>query len=198
LGKLKGFKKSPAEIAEGELRKMKGRLEFESGVTVEGELTKILRHEGKNVVLTFERCTVKLGDRVLFDPSWGTYDLACGEHVISVFGGPPDRGKYLAATGGFAQKPARQKTNLTKENAGLAKLYEKVRKVREGGGKDVAELERVHAELERDYPGDWLLRMELLETKGPWAAAARKRLDEIARTDKDKAELIARGLRSLA
>jgi phenylalanine-4-hydroxylase len=198
LGKLKGFKKGPAEIAEGELRKLKGRLEFESGVTVEGELTKILRHEGKNVVLTFERCTVKLGDRVLFDPSWGTYDLACGANVVSVFGGPPDRGKYLAATGGFAQKPARQKTNLTKENAGLAKLYEKVRKVREGGGKDVSELERVHAELERDYPADWLLRMELLETKGPWAEAARKRLGEIAGTDKDKAELIARGLRSLA
>ncbi len=63
------------EIREGQT----ARLEFESGVTVEGRVEKILRRDGKMLLITFSNCTAKLGDRVLFDPAWGTYDMAVGE-----------------------------------------------------------------------------------------------------------------------
>src|SRR6266513_1268153 len=54
------------EIAEGK----KAKLEFESGVTVEGKIDKILRRDGKLLLITFSNCRAKYGDRVLFDPDW--------------------------------------------------------------------------------------------------------------------------------
>ncbi|MBI3543263.1 MAG: aromatic amino acid hydroxylase [Deltaproteobacteria bacterium] len=194
VGKLKDGR-SPAELDDAAFGK--GRLEFASGVVVEGEFQRATREGATALVAVFEKCTVKLGARVLFDPSWGTYDLACGAAVTSVFGGAPDRARYLAATGGFSQKPARQTSNETPANKALAALYEKVRIVRESGRlgpHNQKELAAVHAELERSYPGDWLLRLELLELDGPWSAPVRARLGELARSSPRLGELIDRGV----
>src|SRR5438132_7017359 len=65
------------EIAEGK----KTKLEFESGVTVEGKIDSILRRDGKLLLISFSNCTVKYGDRILFEPSWGTFDMAVGETI---------------------------------------------------------------------------------------------------------------------
>lgn len=224
LGFVRDLKKTPAELTVAELEKLgfksgaKGRLEFESGVTVEGELVSRLERGGKNLILAFKNCTVKLGTEVLFDPSWGTYDMACGSKVFSVFGGAADRSRYLAATGGFGQPPAKPKTNLTNSNRALNDLYARVRALRDGaqGGatgkspvgalsnemksKMLTELTQIHEELEKSYRSDWLLRYELLELEhqyhlnSPWAETVRNRLGEIARTGKDKADMISRGL----
>ncbi|MEO5755114.1 MAG: aromatic amino acid hydroxylase [Chthoniobacterales bacterium] len=48
------------EIAEGK----KARLEFASGVVVEGKVEKILRHGETLQLITFSECTAKLGERV--------------------------------------------------------------------------------------------------------------------------------------
>lgn len=224
LGFVRDLKKTPAELTVAELEKLgfksgaKGRLEFESGVTVEGELVSHLERGRKNLILAFKNCTVKLGTEVLFDPSWGTYDMACGSKVVSVFGGAADRSRYLAATGGFGQPPAKPKTNLTNSNRALNDLYARVRALRDGaqGGatgkspagalsnemksKMLTELTQIHEELEKSYRSDWLLRYELLELEhqyhlnSPWAETVRNRLGEIARTGKDKADMISRGL----
>ena len=55
------------------------RLEFESGVTVEGKVEKFERRDGQLLLVSFSNCTAKLGDRILFDPAWGTYDMAVGD-----------------------------------------------------------------------------------------------------------------------
>ena len=65
------------EISEGE----NAKLEFESGVVVEGKVEKILRRDDKLLLITFSNCRAKYGDRVLFDPDWGTYDMAVGERI---------------------------------------------------------------------------------------------------------------------
>src|SRR5438477_5428124 len=54
------------EIAEGK----RAKLEFESGIVVEGKIDKVLRRDGKLLVITFLNCTAKFGDRLLFDLSW--------------------------------------------------------------------------------------------------------------------------------
>ena len=41
-----------------------------------------------------ENTNVKIMGNHLFKPDWGTYDLACGGEIISVFGGPADWNKY--------------------------------------------------------------------------------------------------------
>ncbi len=78
------------EISEGK----NARLEFESGVVVEGKVEKILRRDEKMLVITFSNCRAKYGDRVLFDPDWGTYDMAVGERIVSVFNGAADKDAF--------------------------------------------------------------------------------------------------------
>lgn len=198
VGRLKDGR-SPAALSKPEL-KTTGitRLEFESGVVLEGRFKSGVRQEDQTIVLSFEQCKVTLGERVLFDPSWGTFDLACGARVVSVFGGAPDRGRYLAATGGFNQKPGKPKSNLTDENRELNALYAKVRAIRESGKRDEAALTEVFAELERNHREDWLLRLELIELGGPFEKKAREQLAQIARLSSAHKEVIERGLAVLS
>lgn len=187
----------PSTLTDDDVRKLGGRLEFASGVVVEGNLVSAVREGDTTLILTFDNAQARKGDRVLFERDWGVLDMACGSKVISVFGGAPDRAAFLAATGGFAQKPLSQKTNLTAENRELCGLYAIVRRIRESRRPDVNELARVHAELEEHHPNDWLLRLELLEfgeRKGRWEEPVRARLKKIAATSADTRELIERGL----
>jgi phenylalanine-4-hydroxylase len=197
VGRLKDGR-SPAELGD-----FKGtRLEFESGVVVEGRVVDRVERDGRSLLLVFEDCMVKRGEQVLFQPFWGRYDMACGARVVSVFGHAADRANYLAATGGFHQEPGQQKTNLTDKNRALNDLYAKVRKLRETGAA-LGELTQVHVALEKNHREDWLLRYSLLELSAaqkisaPWEKAIRARLDEISGTSAEKAELIARGLELL-
>ena len=75
--------KTTTEIREGE----KICLEFGSGVVVDGKVSGVVNDEGQPLIVTFTNCTVRLGDRILFDPSWGDYDMAVGERITSVFNG---------------------------------------------------------------------------------------------------------------
>jgi phenylalanine-4-hydroxylase len=120
--------------------------------------------------------------------------------VKSVFGGPPDRARYLAETGGFKQKPLTMKTHETPATRELGKLYARVRKARESGKPSESELKAVHAEVEKNHPDDWLLRLELLELsagKASWDKDARARLKAIAARGPVERELIERGLKLL-
>ncbi len=170
-----------------------GRLEFESGVVLEGRLTGRVRGRRGNLVLAFEDCTVNLGDEVLFQPDWGTFDLACGTSVPSVFGGPADRTRFP-----FTRPPRevpRQKSNYVAARAGLFDLYQRVRDVREAAVGDLLPL----ADALTDWPEDWLLRLELLELAierddQPLAARLRAELEALAAGDPDRATLIERGL----
>src|ERR1700712_6066 len=63
-------------------------LYFESGITVTGTVSKVLRVDEKNLLITFIGCTVQdEKGEVLFHPSWGVYDMAIGEKITSVFCG---------------------------------------------------------------------------------------------------------------
>jgi phenylalanine-4-hydroxylase len=184
------------------------KIEFESGIKLEGTLTGQLEQGGQLILRSFRDCRVTSAKgETLFDPDWGPFDLACGSEVISVYGGAADRSPYLAATGGFGQEPGGQKTNLTAENKELNQLYARVRKVREDKRFDapaIAELDQVAGSLETNYPQDWLLRYELLELdirhslKSAWSTPIKKRLDELAAVSQNQNDLIRRGLEALS
>jgi phenylalanine-4-hydroxylase len=184
----------------------KGTLRFRSGIEVEGKLTALVEKNKTLVLLTFEDCTVRRGDQILFRPEWGTFDMICGEKVTSVFAGAADRSQYFKVTEGFQQEPARQTTNLTSENKALNQLYLQVRTIREKGKfteKEIQELKQIHEKLEKHYPKDWLLRYELLELaqeqglKMNWEPKIKSRFTEISAEAQDKAEMIRRGLKLL-
>ena len=65
-------------------------LKFEGGVVVKGSVKKLLYQSEKVIIITFENCSVTLGEIVLFDPNWGIYDMAVGENVVGVFAGAAD------------------------------------------------------------------------------------------------------------
>jgi phenylalanine-4-hydroxylase len=211
IGRLKGLSKSPAALTDAELASLAKdgitTLVFESGIEVRGKLGTPVRRDGRILILPFTECTAtwKTGgkEEILFQPEWGTFDLACGESVVSVFGGAADRKNYLAKTGGFKQLPMNPKCNLTAENRALNDLYARVRELREKKIEDRAlegALTKVEAALESQYPEDWLLRLELLELFGDRASAApvvtrlRNRLAEVSKLSKDREEMISRGL----
>lgn len=205
VGKLADGRR-PQDLSDADFAR--GRLDFASGVVVQGKFVRSVRQQdGRALIAVFENCTVRREEEVLFDPAWGTYDMACGAAVVSVFGWAADRKAYLEATGGFHQPPGVPKTNLTDANRGLDALYGRVRQLREAGP-DAPEREStlaaIHDELERGYPQDWLLRYELLELdarwtlRAPWAARALARLDAISASSRDLGETISRGLDLLA
>ncbi len=60
-------------------------LEFESGVKIiTARVTNIINKNGKNLIISFEEAKVisPQGD-ILFEPSWGTYDMAVIDHFLS-------------------------------------------------------------------------------------------------------------------
>jgi phenylalanine-4-hydroxylase len=149
------------------------------------------------VILSLDDCTVTHGTEILFKPEWGTFDLACGERVVSVFGGAADRRAYVAKTGGFKQTPMKPKTNLTSENRRLNEIYSEIRKLRESGRRMESDYEKLAAELDRDYGNDWLSRLEIIELvpkNSDLSEKLRNRLAAIRKLSRDRDEMIGRGL----
>ncbi|NJL24176.1 MAG: hypothetical protein HC902_02665 [Calothrix sp. SM1_5_4] len=139
-------------------------LRFQSGVVVEGTLKSFTRIENKLALITWTDCRARLGDRVLFDPAWGEYDMAVGSRVVSVFGGPADRSRF-GQTEDFATKRVPPKS-FTPAQTARHQLFRSLRELRDNGGsKDAAmaawrHLVRAQASLSAE---DWLPRLELLE-----------------------------------
>lgn len=193
-------------FGEGPHDPKRGKLEFDSGITLEGILVSRVERGKHTVVMTFENCTVRRGKEILFAPSWGMFDMVCGSKVLSVFGGAADRARYLYAVGGIAQKTRIPKTNLTDHNRILNELYAEVRAIREsapGSGKPpenaALNLGSIYELLCTRFPEDWLLRYELLELdkkwnlNAVWAKRAHADLDKLSTASQDKRELIMRG-----
>lgn len=166
VGKLKASSTPLELLSDGDLNEIGitrgsiARLEFESGITVEGYLENILRRNGKILVLSFSQCTVTFRDKILFNPSWGVYDMAVGEKIISAFSGPADPFAFQ-----LEYPVPREKTHkiVHSESAmRLHELYQQIRDFRENKIHDI-DFEEVFTELKNNYPEDWLLSIEILE-----------------------------------
>ncbi|MEJ5996127.1 aromatic amino acid hydroxylase [Pedobacter sp. Du54] len=167
VGKLKNIEK-PLELhtlieleALGILIGKETEITFESGIQVFGKVKEITIQNDKLILLTFENCTVKESNgNLLFDPSWGVYDMAIGEKIVSVFNGAADKDAYEEIT--FVSKEQTHKINYDEKTKQLHLLYQKVRTVREEQ-KGYEELEAVFNELQAAHRTDWLCSLEILE-----------------------------------
>jgi phenylalanine-4-hydroxylase len=135
-------------------------LEFESGVAVEGKIDKILERDGKLIVLTFSNCTVKYGERVLFEPAWGKFDMAVGERITSAFNGAADKDAYLEVA--LVPRERTIKVPSDAKRKKLENLYAQVRKIREGEA-GYERLGEIWETQQAEHPGDWLLSIEIFE-----------------------------------
>ena len=176
----------------------KANTEFVSGIVVSGKVEKILRRDGKLLLITFSNCTVKYGDRVLFDPDWGTYDMVVGDRISSVFNGAADKDAYNQVA--LIPKERTIKVPSDAKRKRLENLYAQVRKIRESktGQERLGEIWETQ---QAEHPGDWLLSMEIfeiLDTTGQQPelkARIEKFLNEKKGTTKDLSTLISWGFR---
>jgi len=137
------------------------RLNFASGVTVDGIVKNILTVEGKNLIITFTDCTVKdKNDETLFDPSWGVYDMAVGEKITSVFCGAADKDAFEDVT--YKSNTNTHHVEYDARTKELHQLYQQVRNRRHKGG-DFGYLGNVWMRLQKNHHDDWLCALEILE-----------------------------------
>jgi phenylalanine-4-hydroxylase len=151
IGRWKEIKLSEGKTA---------RLEFESGVTVEGKVEKIERRKGELLLVSFSNCTAKLGDRVLFDPAWGTYDMAVGDRIASVFNGAADNDAYSQVA--LVPKERTIKIPSDAKRKKLESLYQQVRDIR-SRKTGYERLGEIWETQQAEHPDDWLLSMEIFE-----------------------------------
>jgi len=158
---------APLEVMTGAQLKERGIIEgrevelvFESGVVVRGMLDKMTRGDGRLILLTFSGCNVTYHGEVLFDPSWGTYDMAVGEKIVSVFAGAADKSAFEQPSS--VSKTRMVRADYSDEMLALHMLYRKVRDYRETEPNPTI-LREVWYELKNRFPSDWLLPLEILE-----------------------------------
>lgn len=166
VGKLKGqnaclstFSTAALEKA-GIARGEHSNLEFESGVKVSGVLKDWTYNDFKLTILTFTDCKVTLGGQTLFDPSWGEYDMAVGSEVVSVFGGPADRTRFVVSED-FIAKRVTPRT-YSKDEVKQHDLYRSLREIRESG-KDLTKFKKVLTSYMGAPELPWLIGLELIE-----------------------------------
>jgi phenylalanine-4-hydroxylase len=173
---------------------------FESGIHVNGNLDKIWREEGKVILMSLSDCKVTYKDQILFDPSWGTYDMAVGEKVVSVFSGSADKDAFETAS--RVSKTRTIKVDYADELLALHGLYQIVRDYRGTGG-EPATLVEVWQRLKKNHRNDWLLPLEILEllfkenSKSESADEINRHLEHLAKENLEYTKLIRDGLNLL-
>lgn len=167
LGKLKGFSQPLSWATEEDLASMgvsigqSCQLNFESDVTLTGELTQRLEKDGRWLLFTFRNCTVSYKNEILFDPSWGEFDMAIGEKVTSVFAGPGDRLAY-GTTSTFSTRTV-PKREPSPDEQKLFAIYESIRVMRKKEQVDLEILKNLCQQLTQFFPEQWLPRLEIFE-----------------------------------
>lgn len=176
-------------------------LVYESGFKVRGQIKSLLNIDGKNLILALDQATAEYNSKIYFQPDWGTFDIALGTTVSSVFGGPVDRVKF-GLTDDFVASKVPQPV-YSESTRKLHSLYLKVRTLREQkitGDALKSSLSEVYQTLQKEFPQDWLLQVEiyelLLKNKNSvdLAEQIRKNLLQM-KLEKPVKETIADGLR---
>ncbi|MEI7661667.1 MAG: aromatic amino acid hydroxylase [Bacteroidota bacterium] len=166
VGRVKNLSVSLEDFSEEELDQVgltagePVTLDFESGVRVAGTLVSRTICDGRPVLISFSACRVTYEDKILFEPGWGTYDMALGRRIVSAFSGPADPDAF-----GLSYPAPEEKTHKflhTEQAKQLFALYQQVRTIREENC-SFALLPSIWQELKENHPGDWLCALEILE-----------------------------------
>ncbi|QHS57800.1 aromatic amino acid hydroxylase [Mucilaginibacter sp. 14171R-50] len=167
VGRLKGCDKPLENFTADDLKTAgietgkEASLTFENGIKVSGKVTEISSKNSRIFLIKFENCIVldEVG-QVLFDPSWGVYDMAVGETLTSVFCGAADKDAFLEIA--YKSNTGTHHPEYDQRTKELHKLYQQVRNRRHTGG-DLGFLGNVWLMLQKFHYDDWLCALEILE-----------------------------------
>ena len=204
IGRWKGMATAPENLSDDQLRSIEvvegkdSEIEFESGVTVSGHIEKVLRRDGRLLLITFSKCRTRLGDRILFDPTWGEFDMAVGERIRSVFNGAADKDAFLEVALVPKERTIKVPSDATRKK--LESLYQQVRDIRERK-MGYERLGEIWETQQAEHPSDWLLSMEIFELLDDTEQQPELKeriaqyLKSVASQNKDKATLVDWGFR---
>ena len=133
------------------------QMKFKGGIQLKGQLEREFRQQGRLIVLTFKNCLITDSkNNLLYHPSWGTFDLAVGKKVISVFSGPADSPAYQLKDDFEPSKLPRK--IITPQRKKIFSLYKKTTQI-----KSSRSLKLFLKEIKKQkHP--WLLFLEILNT----------------------------------
>ena len=136
-------------------------LTFSSGLTVSGTVEAVTRKEEKVILISFSNCTVKDdSESVFFEPSWGIYDMAVGENIISVYCGAADKDSFEEIAP--VSKTATFHPEYGTEKKRYHELFRQVRDCRESHISS-DRLLSVWENIKKSFRDDWLCALEILE-----------------------------------
>ena len=170
------------------------RVDYVNGLSCSGRaLREIRAPDGRMLGVELEAAVLSWGERVLFRDQ-PRCTLLFAERVVSAWAGAADPGVLAATAFSGTRVPRPRRWSVVERE--LERLY-----VRARTG-DADAVRDVHARLSREYPEEWLLRWNLLETltRQHLAPDLRQRLEaELLKLEVDYAyeQPIASGLRYL-
>ena len=203
VGLLEGADKPLEHFSDADLSKHKikigenCKLTFESGIVVEGTLKDMLMRDDKIILLSFDNCRVTYKDQLLFDPSWGVYDMAVGATIESVFSGAADKDAYNQPS--TVSKMRVIKYSYDEKMRKLHQLYQQLRDYR-AGELDQIDLAGIWATVSDEYSDEWLIMVELLElivaekTDSKIEDEIKARLKNLSSKNSDLTKLIEDGI----
>ena len=111
-------------------------------------------------IIKLEDCTVKYGDKILFKPEYGVYDMAIGSSVVSAFSGAADPESFENLYSVSKVKTISYK--MSEKELRLNEIAEKIRLARQDTF-DLSLLKNLFFKLKNEHPENWLLPLEILE-----------------------------------
>ena len=137
------------------------QLNYENGIQVNGTLIGVTFKEDKLILITFKNCSVTDTDgNSYFEPSWGNYDMAIGNTIVSVFNGIAD--KIIFEDQLYVSPQRTNQQNYTDKDVKYQDLFQQIRNYREQGIQEDS-LSIIWENLQKEFSEDWLGALEILE-----------------------------------
>ena len=112
------------------------------------------------MILSFTDCQIKYNNELLFEKSWGNYDLIVGEKIVSCFPRPADSKSFDQKK--YIYQSETIKVNYTDLEKDYHLLYQEVRDIRDKK-MDIDRLKKIFQYLEEKSSDEWLLILEIVE-----------------------------------
>ena len=143
----------------------KVNLNFDGGIKLSGKIKQKIVIENKLLLVSFTDCLIKQNENILFDPSWGEFDLACGSDINSVSGGPADINNFLDFMD--MELPNKLKPTHIKDHSkkyeNKIEYYSRVEELRNCNNVSDKDIILLFNSILEHHPEEWLLLFDLLD-----------------------------------
>ena len=171
---------------------------YESGLVLSGKVVDLLIKNGKILIVTFSECEIKFNNKILYDKSWGIYDLILSEKIVSCFPKPADINSFPLKN--YIYKSETIKANYSQKEKDTHFLYQEIRSFRLGE-LNLIRLREILDSLIEKSSEEWLIILEIAQLAKKFDnklfTYAKNYLIDLSKKSVDNKKLILDGLNIL-